>query len=182
MASTPTSLQGSLLLAAPLLRDPNFDRSVLFLTEHSARQGALGFVLNRPTDQVVSDMVRVKSMGDLASVPVYVGGPVGMDKLCFASLYWSNWEGVLHCETNLTIDQARHELAIGHDVRAFVGYSGWQRGQLEKELKTKSWIITEPQELVLTSPGGQIMWTDVLTAMGPLYSLIATMPREPELN
>ena len=181
MTSKP-NLNGALLLAAPAMRDPNFARSVLFLASHTAKAGAFGYVLNRPLDKVVSDLMPTDGLGDLATVPVYLGGPVEADKLAFASLYWSDWEDRLYCETHLSVNEALHELAIGHDVRGFIGYSGWTSGQLERELKHRSWIITPPQAQILSTDEPKELWAGILNEMGGRYELIARMPTRPELN
>jgi putative transcriptional regulator len=178
----PLNLKGKLLLAAPCMRDPNFARSVLFLANHTMKAGAFGYVLNRPLDKVVSDLLPAKGLGDLAAVPVYLGGPVEADKLAFASLYWSDWEDKLHCETHLSVNEALHELAIGHEVRGFIGYSGWTSGQLERELKLRSWISTSPQAQVLSTDEPKKLWAGILNGMGPKFELIARMPVRPELN
>jgi putative transcriptional regulator len=182
MATSSSSLRGSLLLAAPLLRDPNFARSVLYLAAHTDKDGAFGYILNRPLDKTVSDLIPVQEMRNLARVPVYLGGPVSTDKLSFASLEWSNHRNTLKCKTHLAVEDAQHELSLGHDVRAFVGYSGWSEGQLEKELQHRSWIVTPPQSVIVTAEDPTSLWSDILIDLGPKYELIARMPDQPDLN
>ncbi|MDB6140491.1 MAG: hypothetical protein JWO94_3563 [Verrucomicrobiaceae bacterium] len=177
-----SSLRGSLLLAAPLLTDPNFARAVLYLAAHSQKDGAFGYILNRPLDKFVSELLPTEDMGRLARVPVFLGGPVATDKLSFASLQWSNKRNTLKCQTHLSVDDALYELDMGHEVRAFVGYTGWSEGQLEGELKLKSWITTPPQPILVTGEDVASLWGDILKNMGPKYGLIASMPEKPELN
>ena len=182
MIPLPQSLRGSLLLAAPLMRDPNFSRAVLYLAAHTNKEGAFGYILNRPLDKVVSDLLPSGEMRSLSQVPVYLGGPVSTDKLSFASLQWDNKHNTLACKTHLAVEDAEFELKLGHDVRAFVGYSGWSEGQLEKELKRHSWIVSTPQAVVVTADDPASLWSDILIDMGPKYELIAQMPERPELN
>ena len=179
---TVPSLRGSLLLAAPLLTDPNFSKAVLYLAAHSVKDGAFGYILNKPLDKVVSDLLPTEDMGRLARVPVYLGGPVATDKLSFAALQWSNKRNTLKCQTHLSVDDALYELDMGHEVRAFVGYSGWSEGQLEGEIKLRSWITTMPQPIVMTVEDTTCLWGDILKNMGPKYELIASMPAKPSLN
>ncbi len=181
-SETVSSLRGSLLLAAPLLTDPNFSRAVLYLAAHSQKDGAFGYILNRPLDKFVSELLPTEDMGRLARVPVYLGGPVSTDKLSFASMQWSNKRNTLKCQTHLSVDDALYELDMGHEVRAFVGYSGWSEGQLEGELKLRSWITTSPQPILMTGEDITTLWEDILKNMGPKYELLASMPEKPELN
>lgn len=176
------SLKGSLLLAAPLMKDPNFSRTVLYLAGHTGSDGAFGYILNRPLDKQVSDLIASTEMTNLADVPVYLGGPVSTDKLSFASLEWSPKSNTLKCRTHLAVEDAIEELTLGHDVRAFVGYSGWSEGQLEKELKHRSWIVTQPHAVVMSNEDPSHLWSDILIDMGPRYELMSQMPEKPEMN
>ncbi|MCX6858289.1 MAG: YqgE/AlgH family protein, partial [Verrucomicrobia bacterium] len=106
-ANNDTSLYtGSLLLAAPSMRDPNFSRTVIFMAAYSAEDGAFGYVLNRPLEQCVSDLLPDELLGGLADVPIFVGGPVATDKLAFASLHWNRQKSTLRCRTHLSVSDA----------------------------------------------------------------------------
>lgn len=173
---------GSLLLASPAMRDPNFSRTVIFMAAHSIQDGAFGYVLNRPLDQRVADLLPDQELGGLGEVPVFVGGPVATDKLAFASLNWNRQESTLRCQTHLSVADALNELSLGHDVRGFVGYTGWSEGQLEKEIKQRSWILTTARKTILTTPSPKVLWTSILEEMGPVYQVIAHIPEKVELN
>lgn len=180
--STP-ALGGSLLLAAPTLRDPNFARSVIFMAAHNPGDGAFGYILNRPLDKNVTDLLPDQELGGLGGVPVFLGGPVSTDKLAFASLHWSNRKRSLTCMTHLSVQDALHELSMGHDVRGFVGYSGWASGQIENELKRHSWIVSPPKRVILTGRDDPAaLWGAILTEMGPVYQLMSRMPDDVSLN
>ena len=77
--NSDANLTGSLLVAHPSLRDPNFRRTIVFVSQHSPEDGAMGFVLNRPIDTEVNE---------LADVPVYYGGPVDVGQMLLTSLQW----------------------------------------------------------------------------------------------
>src|SRR6187399_222090 len=131
----PLSLAGSLLVAHPNMLDPNFRRSVLFISAHDATDGAMGVILNRPLDKHVADLVGDAPPEGLADVPVFLGGPVGKNQLMFAAFEWEDANG-LHLNHNVNVDEA-HDL-VDEDptsIRAFVGYAGWSAGQLEAEMK-----------------------------------------------
>ncbi len=180
-ADTPP-YTGSLLLAAPSLRDPNFSRTVIFMAAHTLKDGAFGYVLNRPLEQRVADLLPDQDLGNLGEVPVFIGGPVATDKLAFASLHWNRQKSTLRCQTHLSVSDALHELSLGHEVRGFVGYTGWSEGQLENEVKQRSWIITPARKTILTTEPPTAMWTSVMEEMGPLYQLMAHTPEKVELN
>jgi putative transcriptional regulator len=174
--SEPTGpLTGTLLLASPVMNDPNFARSVVFMAAHSLKEGAFGYILNRPLEQRVGDLLPDQDLGTLGGVPVFIGGPVATDKLAFAALHWNKRKGTLRCQTHLSVPDAIQALKLGHDVRGFVGYSGWTGGQLENEIKRRSWITTRPRPLVLTVDKPAGLWSAILHDMGPMFGLMAGM-------
>lgn len=180
--SNSPRLSGSLLLANPTMRDPNFTRAVVFMAAHNTADGAFGYILNRPLEKKVADLLPDQELGALGDVPVYLGGPVSTDKLAFASLRWSPKKRRLKCVTHLSVQDAIHELSMGHDVRGFVGYSGWSGGQLETELERNSWIISPPRRVILTCQEPTQLWNDLLNEMGPVFRLMAKMPADVSLN
>ncbi|MBE2284238.1 MAG: YqgE/AlgH family protein [Prosthecobacter sp.] len=177
-----SSLSGTLLLASPAMRDPNFSRSVVFMAAHNAKDGAFGYILNRPLEQRVADLLPDQDLGALGEVPVFMGGPVATDKLAFAALQWNRKRRTLRCQTHLSVADALHALSLGHDVRGFVGYSGWSGGQLENELEHRSWITTTARPLVLTVKAPTQLWGAILEEMGPVYKVMAKMPEDVSLN
>ncbi|TDU80997.1 putative transcriptional regulator [Prosthecobacter fusiformis] len=184
MPTTPDAspLAGNLLLAVPSMRDPNFKRTVIFVAAHNQEDGAFGYVLNRPLDQRVADLLPDQDLGALGQVPVYIGGPVATDKLAFASLHWNRKKSTLRCQTHLSVADAMHELSMGHEVRGFVGYSGWTGGQIEGEIQRKSWIIAPAPKVILTLEQPTTLWSAVLDEMGPIFQLMANTPERVDLS
>ncbi len=178
----PISLQGSLILADPSLKDPNFSRTVLLLTDHETQEGAHGYVLNRPMGKAVGDLLPASKFASLAEVPVFIGGPVGQERLTFAILEWDESERRLVYTTHLAVEAALDLQASGGHIRAFLGYSGWAGGQLERELRQRSWITrrADSDAVSLTDPEG--LWSRLLRSMGPLYGLMANLPDDPSMN
>ena len=181
-AQSWTSLSGSLLLADPALQDPNFNRTVLLLTDHRREHGAHGYVMNRPLGRTVGDLLPGAEFAPLASTPVMIGGPVSQEHLTFAAFAWQARPARLSWTTHLTVEDAVRRAAAGEAVRAFVGYAGWTAGQLEEELGQRAWITASPHAAVLRDGGAGRMWHDILHAMGPYYRLIADTPEDPSLN
>src|SRR5919198_6322362 len=98
------SLAGSLLVAHPNMLDPNFRRTVLFISEHDPSEGALGVIINRPLDRQVADLVTETPPAGLAEVPVFLGGPVGKNQLMFAAFEWQKGAG-LKLNHNIAFDE-----------------------------------------------------------------------------
>ena len=89
------SLAGRLILADPSLREPTFHRSVLLLTNHSAEEGAHGYILNRPLGKSVGELLPEEEFSSLSKVPVFIGGPVNAEQLTFSSIHWNTTESTL---------------------------------------------------------------------------------------
>ena len=138
--ASPRSLAGSLLVAHPNMLDPNFRRTVLFISAHEPDEGALGVILNRPLDKQVADLVAEMPPENLADVPVFIGGPVGRNQLMFAAFEWQKGEG-LKLNHNVNVDEASERVVTDPaSIRAFVGYAGWGAGQLEAEMQHNGWL------------------------------------------
>src|SRR6186997_2549432 len=141
-----TPLRGSLLIAAPTLLDPNFRRTVVFLAEHGD-EGAMGLVLNRPTDTLVAEAL--PDLAELAGADqsVFLGGPVSLESvLVVAELEDPDDASELLFESVGFVQDAE---AAARRGRVFVGYAGWSAGQLESELEEESWFVVpaEPEDL-----------------------------------
>ncbi len=178
------SLRGKLLIASPALVDPNFARAVVLITEHG-EEGAMGVVLNRPSDTDVGEVAP-----ELATIvdtePVFIGGPVQPQALVVLAEFnqpdAAAWivaadVGFVAAETE------EHELdeAIRRG-RVYAGYSGWGAGQLEQELAEEAWIVEPPMASELFPNDPLALWGDVLQRKGGQFALIATMPEDPSLN
>ncbi len=181
-ASMSGTLKGSLILADPSLREPTFRQSVLLLTEHSANIGAHGYILNRPMEKKVGDLLFAPEFESLADIPVFIGGPVSTEHLTFASLGWSDSGGSLQFTTHLSAKQALLHQMEGYAIRAFVGYAGWTQGQLEDELERKAWITHQPEPQVLDTANLDGLWKRLLRPLSPWHALQADEPDDLSLN
>ncbi|HEU5248056.1 MAG TPA: YqgE/AlgH family protein [Candidatus Udaeobacter sp.] len=177
------SLAGSLLIAHPNMLDPNFRRTVLFISEHDPGEGALGVIINRPLDRQVADLVTETPPAGLAEVPVFLGGPVGKNQLMFAAFEWHQSGGLkLNHNVGLqeTSDVADQKKIIS--VCAFVGYAGWGAGQLESEMKQKAWLLQKAKPSVFKLDRLPNLWFDIMRTLGPWYKMLAAAPDDPSLN
>jgi putative transcriptional regulator len=181
--SSSLSLAGSLLIAHPTLLDPNFRKSVLFLSTNDSQEGSFGLTLNRPAGRTVGELLPEKPLGNLAMVPVFVGGPVSMDQLIFASFRWHSEKQQMECRHHLVIDEAQEALAEESVVvRAFIGYAGWGKGQLESELAQRAWLVQKPDPSILELERCPILWRDITSSFGPWFQLAAEAPEDLSRN
>jgi putative transcriptional regulator len=181
--SSSRSLAGSLLVAHPNMLDPNFRRSVLFISEHDPNEGALGVIINRPLDRQVADLVTDTPPAGLADVPVFLGGPVGKNQLMFAAFEWKKGDGV-KLSHNVVLEQPSAAPGAKSLVTicAFVGYAGWGAGQLESEVKQKAWLLQKANRSLLKLDRLPNLWFDIMRSLGPWYKMLAAAPDDPSLN
>ena len=181
-----TPQKGKVLISEPFLGDQYFKRSVVLLTEHG-KEGTVGFVLNKPVNIKVKDVI--KGFPDIETV-VSMGGPVGTDTIhylhtlgeiipgsvhVFEDLYWGgNFETVKDMlETGLISDQ---------NIRFFVGYSGWAPKQLDREISENSWVIAQIPTIKVMENRSTGSWKEALVQIGKKYKLWANFPDDPDLN
>ena len=174
---------GSLLVAHPNMLDPNFRRTVLFVSEHEPHEGALGVIINRPLDRTVAELVSGAPPAGFADVPVFLGGPVGKNQLMFAAFEWQKGAGV-KLNHNIALNEAggpggRKNLLT---LCAFVGYAGWGAGQLENEVKQKAWVVQSANPSLLKLDRLPNLWFDIMRTLGPWYRMLAAAPDDPSLN
>ena len=163
--------------------DPNFRRTVLFISEHDQNDGALGVIINRPLDRQVADLVTDKPPAGLGDVPVFLGGPVGKNQLMFAAFEWKKGDGV-KLSHNIPLEKVSAAPGGKNLVTlcAFVGYAGWGAGQLESEVKQKAWLLQKANPSLLKLDRLPNLWFDIMRSLGPWYKMLAAAPDDPSLN
>lgn len=185
--TVPGSLRGRLLVATPPLADPNFDRSVVLVLEHSG-DGALGIVLNRPSEHRVAEVV--PAWADVVGEPgvVFVGGPVEPGAVIGlaegasdeASEGWAPVLGSLG-----TVDLGRDPDDVPgplHAVRLFAGYAGWAAGQLEAEIDANAWLPVAVRAGDAFGPDAARLWRHVLARQPGRTAWLANFPDDPTTN
>src|ERR1700677_1100649 len=179
------SLCGQLLLASPTLMDPNFKRAVVLVGVHS-EEGAMGVVLNRPSEVTVSEAVPQLEQTVAEQEPVYVGGPVQPSSIVFLAEFLDPTPAGLLVLGRIGFpapDAGIEELTEATARRrVFAGYAGWGEGQLDEELEEGDWIAHTalPEDVFTDVP--EELWATVLTRKGGSYALIARMPSDPSVN
>jgi putative transcriptional regulator len=178
--SQKESIAGSLLLAHPALRDPNFRRAVVLMSVHNP-EGAMGVVLNRPLEKKLGELDGAFALGSLAGVPLFSGGPVQTNQLLLVA--WQNQEEGFRLHFGIEPERASQLITEeGTVMRAFLGYSGWSGGQLEKELKHDTWIVTDVPGDLLSYKQDNGLWRVVLSGLGEEWRLLADEPEDTSLN
>jgi putative transcriptional regulator len=172
--------KGSVLLSEPFLQDPHFERSVVLMCEHSDAE-SFGFVLNHLSAVQLNDLIDIAPIG----IPVFIGGPVANNSLFF-----------LHTIPNIeSSEEILPGLYYGGDlaklfeileidptnllkIRFFLGYSGWEKGQLEQEIKERSWISTTNLsiEVLLSTPINHL-WKICLSYQGAQFQTFSIFPK-----
>lgn len=179
-------MRGRLLVAAPPLVDPNFDRTVVLMLEHG-ESGALGIVLNRPSDTTLSDVF--PEWCDLVSPPgvAFAGGPVATDAvIALARRGAAPIDGFTEILDDLgTINLADDPVGIGDSVaalRVFAGYAGWAPHQLESEVEQGAWfdVALQPDDPFASMP--ERLWRDVLRRQRGRLSVFSTFPEDASIN
>ncbi len=179
--------KGDLLIAEPsIIGDLSFNRSIVLLTDHS-NKGSIGFILNKPLEYTISDLVPEID----APFKVYNGGPVEQDNLYFIhkipnlipnsieislGIYWGgDFTKVARLITEKKINEK--------DIKFFLGYSGWDINQLESELKTQSWVVTKniyKKEII--EKDYEFFWKEKMLELGGNYSIWSNAPENPTYN
>jgi putative transcriptional regulator len=177
---------GKLLIAEPFLDDPYFKRSVVLLTEHN-ENGSIGFILNKPIEIKLKDAI-----GELPPIDsnIHLGGPVARETLHFLHTEGELIDGSLEIMQGLfwggnfeTLKKLIEQDKIKPEsVKFFVGYSGWEPKQLDKELKLNSWIVLEGDLSIIMKRNTANLWKDILKEKGNEFGVIADFPQDPTMN
>ena len=177
---------GKILIADPFLKDPNFMRTVVIVCEHQ-ETGSFGFVLNKIYEQVLGDLI-----ADLegSTFPVYYGGPVQLDTIHFLHQRPNLISGGFEISEGIfwggDFEEVAQLIKSGKltetDIRFFIGYSGCGEGQLEEEMKQKSWITSKATPPLIFPTHADNIWRDALKQLGGEYELMTNYPIDPQLN
>jgi putative transcriptional regulator len=177
------STRGQLLIAGPGLVDPNFQRAVVLIVEHTD-EGAFGLVLNRPSETTVSEAVDELDRYVDGDDTLYIGGPVSQSALIVLAEFEDAQDAALVAFEDVGV-LGEHDggaLPGTHRGRAFAGHAGWGPGQLDSELSQGDWILEPANREDAFSERPLVLWESVLTRKGGSYALVARMPADPSMN
>ncbi|AHC16287.1 YqgE/AlgH family protein [Salinispira pacifica] len=191
-------LGGKFIISEAELTDPNFQFTVVLIISHDSA-GALGLVVNRPSNSTLGDLFP-EQFGDHSAshIPIFVGGPVQQEYIFLVQQglpedYRSEAAILIHDNIYFEPD-VRPVLQFIHDswddlpythrpkLRFFAGYSGWANGQLEAELDQKAWVTQPSSSDIIFSPNPEVGWRDALKKKGGLYWIMGETGSKPSMN
>ncbi|MCE3259148.1 MAG: transcriptional regulator [Bacteroidetes bacterium] len=179
-------MEGEVLIAHPLLNDGFFNRSVIYITNHT-EDGVLGFILNFKTQFKLRD---VRPQVKNGNFPIYEGGPVAKDQLFFLHTLGNSISESVQIKDNIYFGGDFYEMLhlIEHgtvkqpEVRFFAGYSGWGVDQLNNEIGTKSWLQNPNVNEELFLWDSEDLWKQQLIEVKQSYEIFANIGFDPSLN
>ena len=195
----PALLQtGSLLVATPAFESVAFDRAVVLITHYSEEDITMGLVINQPlgerirryaTDSLQHLTGGEDACGELGRI-FYQGGPVHQRYLFFLHQLDGLVEGGteildgLYLGGNLDTKYADAEVlrTDAPRLRFYLGYAGWEPGQLESEISAGAWFLAPGDPELVLAPTPETMWQTVLYSMGGKYRPISVFPEDPSVN
>jgi putative transcriptional regulator len=150
------------LIAMPSMADPHFAKSLTFICEHND-QGALGLVVNRPTEMNLHALLEQVSIApetdDFKSIAIHFGGPVQVDRGFVLHTPVGAWQSTLAVGSEIGLTTSKDILqavARGEGPRQMLvtlGYAGWAPGQLEHELSQNAWLtVHATREVIFDLP------------------------------
>jgi putative transcriptional regulator len=180
-----TASKGDLLISEPFIKDPTFGRTVILIVEKN-NLGTVGFVINQKLTLSVSEIIDSLPIANT----LYSGGPVAHDSLHFIYKGENPVEGSIKVLDNLywggNFDELIIKVQLGliepENLRFFIGYSGWDVGQLEQEISDKTWIVAKADIKSIFNPQPATLWKQSMKALGKDYAILANSPIDPKLN
>lgn len=174
---------GRLLIAEPFMLDPHFKRSVVLICDYHS-EGTFGLILNKSLKINITELVH--DFPNFESV-VYYGGPVHKQSITFLHNVGHLLKDSVQVSKGIYLGGNYEQLKflietkmiLPHNIRFFLGCSGWGAGQLIDEMELSSWMIGKVDpNYVFNGKGGLQLWQQVLKHKGDRYSIIAEIPEK----
>ncbi len=179
--------KGSILISEPFLSDDYFSRSVIYLCDHN-ENGSFGFVLNKYVETSLAESIEGFPTIDFK---VSLGGPVDTSNLYYIHSFGDSLKNAYPIDQGLFIGGDFEDMKSmvakipgkAKEVRFFIGYSGWEEGQLEAEMDEKSWIVLNniPSSIIMNTEKDSL-WNDLMKRMGGKFELMSKFPVNPSDN
>ena len=178
--------KGRILISEPFLPGNYFNRAIIFLVAFG-KKGSVGFILNKKVEFQIQDYIT--GFDDFAA-DVYVGGPVSTDSIYFIHNRADLIPGSIHVMDDIhwggDFEEMKRLINLGiihaGEIRFFLGYSGWDAGQLEREIKENSWLVDDIDSRLLLDDLGTDAWVDFVRKVGKQYTMWVNYPENPSLN
>lgn len=179
--------QGKILISEPFLCDHMFGRSVILLVDH-AQDGTMGLILNKPLPLFLNDLL--SEIDCRENIPIYKGGPISTDTL----FYLYTLENIADSfpvangiYLNGDFAAIRQFMAEGNSIkgkiRFFLGYSGWEPGQLKQEIEENTWLVDNADfSSLMDEKSEKNTWKNALSNLGGKYEMWSRFPQIPTFN
>lgn len=178
--------KGKCLISEPFSPDSYFGRSVVLITEHSPTEGTLGYILNKPVEIRLKDLL--PNFPEFAA-QCFVGGPVNPETIQFIhtrpdllagstqimeGIFWGG-------DIELLKELIKAKSITPREIRFYLGYSGWSPEQIIQEIDEKYWVVSDisTKQIMLADENS---WKDILKSLGQSYELWANSPTNPGMN
>lgn len=190
-ASADRLQRGTILVASPMLNDPNFKRTAILILDKDSSGGYIGLILNRELDLTLEEVLSLP--GRNGKIRLRAGGPVDLQRVFWIHSLGDKLKGSIEILPGLYVGGDYDEM-IAHlvnseedmreSIRLYMGYSGWSAGQLEKEIEGGAWAVLsdllEPQ--LLLEMEGEEIWNQLSLRLGPDYKHWRIIPADPTMN
>jgi putative transcriptional regulator len=158
------------------------------MVEHN-EEGSMGIILNKNFSNLMTLNEVVPELASLPPIPLYKGGPVGRDTLFYLHTL-SYLKDALPLGNGLYLNgdfnQMQQYILSGAPTqgvaRFFMGYAGWQKGQLKQEMKQNTWIVNNESQVDLLNMYLRDLWQEALCDMGGKYMIWSRYPKYPFMN
>ncbi len=176
------NLTGKFLIASPhCFFSDVFNKSLIYITSHNAEEGAVGLIINRLASktpfQSVMTMLKNESINVNSSMPIFMGGPVEPERGFILHTAEYNKNLLFGCPDNLAVSsniEILKDIAGGQGPKSslfVLGYTGWEKGQLDQEISNNMWIIADYDPDVMFLPDHEAKWGYALQNIGVNNSL-----------
>ena len=180
---------GVLLVLEPFLREDYFNHAVITLIEYDKDKSSMGLVLNKPTGYTLGEAI--EGIDDNIDTPIYCGGPVSCDRMFYIHSLGNEFPHSRKLSDDLYIggdfESVKSYVNMGLPtegiIRFFVGYSGWDPGQLEEEITRHVWAVApRPANSEILREDGDSFWYHIVRSMGAKYRNWLYHPLNPQFN
>lgn len=182
----PSPSRGTVIVAKPTVEDSCFKRSVIMMVDHDHEKGSMGLIVNKPTGFMLHDVL--PEMENADDIPLYLGGPVNPEMMFFLHTLGTDViPGSLQIARGLYFggkyEDMKHYVASGEQVagrvKFILGYSGWEKGQLDSEIAQHGWAVlkTVDMNMIMAEADGEL-WKTAVSQFGDKYRLWLNWPRD----
>jgi putative transcriptional regulator len=171
------------LIAMPGLADPFFAKTVTYLCQHNA-DGALGIIINRPSELTLGDIMQQMDIdmgeNEMGKLPIFFGGPVQPERGFVLHEPLGRWDSSLQVSPAISLTTSRdilEAISLGKGPRkalVALGYAGWGKGQLEREMAENAWLSAPAANSILFDLPSSQRWKAAAELMGINISLLTT--------